>query len=970
MADDKLNPEAPGPGGRLDPGTGAEIYVAAAADSDIDLSGLEAGPAEAPPPPAEAALPGPAPENGAALPGPAPENGAALPGPATENGAALPGPAPENGAPRPGSATENGAPRPGPAPENGAPRPGPAPENGAPRPGPPPENGAPRPGPAPENGAALPGPAPENGAPRPGPAPENGTPRPGPITAGESLLLPEYGGEDEQAGAAAAQSETQRAAAREAQAMDTHWLHLPYLTVAFGFLRTCLIWLWKQFKAIPPLDDVFDQFIFSMGMQRKAPSMLRRAGNLVMQGRLNEAVKWYRDILALRPLTVEAYDGLGRSYYRLGRIEESNLEFTIAENLERLLHNRDDLEAAAALALAFLDRRQAKIAVSLVEPVLISHFYAPTNSELLKAMGRVYQEMRSHRKLYQVYAAGLAQHPDDNEYYTLKGEAEQKLGNIVEGERLMNWGRLLKRVKDNPGDAEAKRTMGEIRFKERKIAEGLRFLREASAAAPDNADLRLSLAGLCFKERKVEEGLMFLRETAAAAPDNVDLRLHLSEICFKERRLDEGLQFMREAAAAAPDNVDLRLNLAETCFKERRLEDGLQFLRDAAAAAPDDVDLRLNLAGICFRERRVEEGLQFLHEAAAAAPDNVDLRLNLAETCFKELRADEGLKFLGEAAAAAPNDSALRLTLAETCFKWQKTEEGVKFLCDAAALTPDNTALRWRLYNLFMKQGNIDEALKYFLEIVALEPDNDDLKYRLADFYRKHKRREEALPIYRALTEKYPREPKPHSMLGGLLLETGQMEEGKRFQELAKLLSYAQKPNPDHNETVAFMKYLFSIGRHAEACEWLDRGLSKWPYHGELVMIKVKILYNEYQYKEAVTYLKRLISVRPDVAEPHIWIAMCYQRMGDNMAALAEAQLCTRLAPKSYVTHKVLGDILKEQKKLSQANAAYEVAEMMRLKQSQGEEQEEPKPGQRNAGNAAGAAAPKATAPKATRAKR
>jgi tetratricopeptide (TPR) repeat protein len=256
----------------------------------------------------------------------------------------------------------------------------------------------------------------------------------------------------------------------------------------------------------------------------------------------------------------------------------------------------------------------------------------------------------------------------------------------------------------------------------------------------------------------------------------------------------------------------------------------------------------------------------------------------------------------------------------------------MRFLGESAALTPENTGLRWRLFNLYMKQDDIDAALKYFLEIVALDPDNDELQYRLAEFYKKHKRRDEAQPIYRALTEKYPREPKPHTLLGNLLMELGQMEEGKRLLDLSKLLTIGQKANPDHNETMAFMKHLFSLGRHAEACEWLERGLEQWPYHGELVMIKVKILYNEYQYKEAVTYLKRLISVRPDVAEPHIWIAMCYQRLGDNMAALAEAQLCTRLAPKSYVAHKVLGDVLKEQKKLSQANAAYEVAEMMRQK--------------------------------------
>ena len=651
MADDKENPES-GPAGRLDPGAGAELYAAAAADGDIDLSGLEARLED------EETLPPPA----AALPeSPHPSSDASLPEP-----------------------------------------------------------------------------------------PSVSAPLPADDLSEDDLP------EDDLAGAAASQAAQQRAAVREARAF-----YLPYLEAVSGFFKALFLWFWKQFKAIPPMDDLFDQALFALGMQRKPQSMLRRASHLLMQGRLTEAVKWYRDILILRPLSVVAYDGLGQAYFRLGLVEEANREFAIAENLERLLQNRDDLEAAAALAQAFLDRRQAKVSVSLIEPVLISHFYSPDNSELLKTMGRVYQELRSNRKLYQVYAAGLAQHPEDYEYYILKGGAEQKMGNNAEGDRLIRWGRLLKRLKDDPQDANSKMTMGEI----------------------------------CFKENKPEEGLRFLREAAALTPDN----------------------------------------------------------------------------------------------------------------------------------------AALRMTMGEMCFKASRTEEGLAFLREAAELTPDNVGLRWRLYNLYMKQGNIPEALRYFLEITALDPENDDLQYRLAEFYRKHRRREEALPIYESLAGKHPRDPKPHALWGELSAEMGKMEESQRLKELAKLLTYGLKANPDHNETVAFMKYLFSIGQHGEARKWLERGLAKWPYHGELVMQKVKILYNEFQYKDAAALLKRLISYRPDVAEPHIWIAMCHQRLGDNMAALAEAQLSTRLAPKSYAAHKVLGDILKEQKKISQANAAYEVAEMMRL---------------------------------------
>ena len=498
------------------------------------------------------------------------------------------------------------------------------------------------------------------------------------------------------------------------------------VTVFVGGLTAFFAWLWSKIRSIPPLDDLFDRLLFSMGLQRKPSSMLRRANTLAHKGRLVEAVKWYRDLLTLRPLAVAAYDGLGRAYFRMGLTEEANREFTIADNLERILHNRDDIEAAATLADAFLERKQAKISVSMIEPVLIAHFYTPGNNELLKAMGRVYTELRANKKMYQVYQAGLAQYPDDYEFHILKGNAEVKLGNVAEGERLVRWGRLMKKLKENPRDPNAKMAMGEIFIKEQKIDEGLKCLREA------------------------------------------------------------------------------------------------------------------------------------------------------------------------------------------------------------ATQLPENTGIRWRLFNLYQKQGNYEESLKYFLEVVTLEPDNEELQYRLADFYRRNKHREEALEIYRAMADKHPREPKPHAILGDLLMEMGNFEEGQKMKDLAYTLECGLKANPDHKETVHFMKYLFSIGQTAEAVQWLERGLAKWPYHGELVLTKVKLLYNEYRYKDAVALLKRLISVKPDVAEPHIWIAMCYQRLGDNMAALAESQLATRLAPKSYTAHKVLGDILKEQKKLSQANAAYEVAEMMR----------------------------------------
>jgi tetratricopeptide (TPR) repeat protein len=570
--------------------------------------------------------------------------------------------------------------------------------------------------------AAQPGPAaPEGESPGPGPQAASGPGRPpeDPAPAEGSL----------QSGTVHSSSPT--LSGLDLSAPGTGGLTPPAGNVFTRSMTAAMQTVLKLWRRIPPIDDIFDMLLTALGFQRKPSSMLKRAQALAAKGRHADAIKWFREILTLRPLTIAAYDGLGRVYFRMGLTEEANREFVIADALERLVNNRDDLDAACSLSTALLEKKQAKMAVSLLEPVLIAHFYTPHNDHLLKKMGLIYAELRSTKKLYQVYEAGLAQYPNDHEFYILKGNIDIKLGRVNEGEKLIRYGRLMGRLKEDPADINANMSMGE----------------------------------LCIKDNRIQEGLSFLRE--------------------------------------------------------------------------------------------------------------------------------------------------------------------------AASLSPENSGIRWRLFNLYQKQGNYQDALHFFLEVLAIEPENEDLKYKLAEFYRKNHRLEEAQAIYQDLAKIHPREPKMRFLLSSLLNEMGRFEESENLKTLAETLAIGQKKDPDHRELVTFMKYLFSIGQNKEASEWLDRGLAKWPYHGELIITKVKILYNEYRYKEAVTLLKRLISVKNDLAEPHMFMAMCYQRLGNHMAALAEAQLATRLAPKSFTSHKVLGDILKEQKKVSQANAAYEVANMIQMTNKQ-----------------------------------
>ena len=64
--------------------------------------------------------------------------------------------------------------------------------------------------------------------------------------------------------------------------------------------------------------------------------------------------------------------------------------------------------------------------------------------------------------------------------------------------------------------------------------------------------------------------------------------------------------------------------------------------------------------------------------------------------------------------------------------------------------------------------------------------------------------------------------------------------------------------------------------------------------------------------------------------EPHILLALAYNRIGQNMAALAEGLLAVRLAPQNASAHQILANIYREQKRFTLAATSYETAERLR----------------------------------------
>ena len=452
-----------------------------------------------------------------------------------------------------------------------------------------------------------------------------------------------------------------------------------------SYVISYFISLFEDGPSMGLIDRLISLFSFSVSPE----NLVRKGRSLAAKGEYMAAVEQFKKALAEDPLYIPAYDGLGKAYFRLDFRKEADREFAIADGLERLRIEPDDVEAAVKMGRAMMDKGLHRLAVGYLDPLAKKH---PRNPDLLKTAGLLHRGMSNDKRALELLRAGVKLMPRDPEFYLYLGVLETKVGNKEDGERLTNISRLMGRIQSDPMDAVGRYELGRH---------------------------------------------------------------------FYDREL---------------------------------YSDAAEYLRQAL-------------------------GL-----------DRVKLDYWL---------------FLGE------------------CYQ-------------KAGLYPA------------------------------------------------------AMDAYKQASKYHPSDPRPHKSMAQVNQFMGKFEEARTSKQAASILEAGRSEQQTPQQVAKFVKYLLSIGQNDEARASLNTNLSKWPDSLELLLIHGRLLVKDANYMEAIHILRQVVEQKESLAEPHIWMAVAYQRLGESMQALAEGQLATRLAPKSHAIHRLYGDILREQKKFGMAENAYETAEHLK----------------------------------------
>lgn len=320
-------------------------------------------------------------------------------------------------------------------------------------------------------------------------------------------------------------------------------------------------------------------------------ALAQQAGKFRENGRLEEAVRAYRQALQQRPAWVEGLWYLGATLYELDRYAEARQPLRRLLALQAkagpahallglCLYQTGDYEAALAhlrqaRTLGFSGNAQLE-RVTLYHLALLLTRYEQFEESLLVIAGLAQQGVESPAL---IEAAGLAAlrrpllpsevAPADRELIRLAGKAAYAIGARRPEEAEQAFEVLLKSY---PNAANVHYFYGSFLLASRP-EEGVKELQRELERSPDHLPALVALALEFHKQGRPEEGLPYARRAASAFPESFAAQNALGRLLVDTGALVEGIAALERARALAPDSVQTRFALASAYARAGRKEE-------------------------------------------------------------------------------------------------------------------------------------------------------------------------------------------------------------------------------------------------------------------------------------------------------------------------------------------------------------------------------------------------------------
>jgi tetratricopeptide (TPR) repeat protein len=305
-------------------------------------------------------------------------------------------------------------------------------------------------------------------------------------------------------------------------------------------------------------------------------------------------------------------------------------------------------------------------------------------------------------------------------------------------------------------------------------------------------------------------------------------------------------------------------------------------------SGPRHPDILSNLGAAYAGLGNYPKAIENYEQAIALREDHTPTRINLGLAYYKAAEPAKAIEQFTRVLAVDPENLQAASLLADCYFRLDQYREVIDVLTPFENRAADNPGIAYLLGTALIRENRPGEGQEY-VDLILRRGDSPEAHLMLASAYRMAGDIESAVKETERAIELNPTQPGSHALLGQLLLAVGGVDQARRN---AAMIGDVRLPEHRENAAIAFRAEL----------ELSPNDFDSNFYLGYL-------LKQEGNYDEALVYLKKAESLRPEATHVSYHLATVYQYQGDLEAAEQVLQALAKRAPEFIEAHVSLATI-------------------------------------------------------------
>jgi len=326
------------------------------------------------------------------------------------------------------------------------------------------------------------------------------------------------------------------------------------------------------------------------------------------RGRLEEAARRYRNVLAAQPEHPDALHLLGVVALQQGEYRRA------AEHIGRAIaRNPGNAAYHINLAEAYRGLGQLDRAADCCRTALRLQ---PQSAEAANNLGMVLLAQGRTADAADQFREALRFKPDFGMACNNVGNALRLLGDLDAA-----VSHFRRAVELDPNLAEAHSNLGQLLLERHQPHESLAHLRSAVRLRPGLAEARNNLGNALREAGRLAEARQSYAEALRINPNLAMTYNNMGQALQEENALDDALAWYQRALQLDPGSARIHTNLASLLAEQEKYDDALAVYRRALELDPTYAEAHSGLGGVRHEQGQFEQAQAHFREALRHKPD-------------------------------------------------------------------------------------------------------------------------------------------------------------------------------------------------------------------------------------------------------------------------------------------------------------------------------------------------------------